>query len=90
VSKRKIDTDSLAIPSIGKTLRYIEWIAIATSAIAILVNGILLDDKSYLPRVFPDLVVLILVLCLAPFFYLFSSKYFCYSIELCYSLRKTQ
>ncbi|MEN9520465.1 MAG: hypothetical protein RLZZ381_3053, partial [Cyanobacteriota bacterium] len=66
MSKRKIDTDSLAIPSIGKTIRYIEWIAIITSAIAILVNGILLDDKSHLPRVFSDLVVLILVLCLAP------------------------
>ncbi|MFM2311725.1 MAG: hypothetical protein RLZZ04_1001 [Cyanobacteriota bacterium] len=36
MNKRKIDTDSLAIPSIGKTLRYIEWIVIATSAIVIL------------------------------------------------------
>jgi signal transduction histidine kinase len=70
--KKKINTigqsphSAIAIPSIGKTVRYIEWIAIATSAIAILVNGILLDDKSHLPRVFSDLVVLILVLCLAP------------------------
>jgi signal transduction histidine kinase len=63
---RKKKINAIAIPSIGKTIRYIEWIAIATSAIAILVNGILLDDQSHLPRVFSDLVVLILVLCLAP------------------------
>jgi signal transduction histidine kinase len=62
--KKKIDT--IAIPSIEKTIRYIEWIAIATSAIAILFNGILLDNRPPLPRAFPDLVVLILVLCLAP------------------------
>ncbi|MGL6338203.1 MAG: sensor histidine kinase [Waterburya sp.] len=66
MNKRKINTDSLVIPSISKTLRYIEWVAIVTSAIAILINGILLDNKPHLPRVFPDLVVLILVLSLAP------------------------
>ncbi|MEY4519838.1 MAG: hypothetical protein RLZZ499_2438 [Cyanobacteriota bacterium] len=66
MNKRKLNIDSLAIPSIGKTLRYIEWIAIATSAIVILVNGILLDDQPDLPRALPNLVVLILVLSLAP------------------------
>jgi signal transduction histidine kinase len=65
MNQRKI-FNTIAIPSIEKTIRYIEWIAIATSAIVILVNGILLDDQSHLPRVFSDLVVLILVLCLTP------------------------
>jgi DNA-binding CsgD family transcriptional regulator len=63
---RKKKINAIAIPSIGKTVRYIEWIAIATSAIAILVNGILLADQPHLPGVFPNLVVLILVLCLTP------------------------
>jgi signal transduction histidine kinase len=63
---RKTKINAIAIPSISKTVRYIEWIAIATSAIAILINGILLDDKPTPPKLLPNLVALILVLSLAP------------------------
>jgi signal transduction histidine kinase len=63
---RKKKINAIAIPSISKTIRYIEWIAIATSAIAILINGILLDDKPAPPKLLPNLVALILVLSLAP------------------------
>jgi signal transduction histidine kinase len=60
MSKRKIDTDSLAIPSIGKTIRYIEWIAIATSAIVILlrVTGFV-DKQPQPPILLPDWLILI-------------------------------
>lgn len=61
MNKRKINTDSLVVPSIGKTLRYIEWIAIATSAIAILS-----DTSSQPPRIFSNLVVLTLLFSLVP------------------------
>jgi hypothetical protein len=61
MNKRKIDTDSLTIPSIGKTLRYIEWVAIVTSAIAVLS-----DTSSQPPKIFSNLVVLTLLLSLVP------------------------
>lgn len=70
MNKRKIDTDSLAIPSIGKTLRYIEWIAIATQAIVIFCI-IVFDNQPRLPIVFPDWLILILLLSLTPLSFFF-------------------
>jgi hypothetical protein len=63
--KKKINTDSLAIPSLGKTIRYIEWIAIATSAIVILLRMAGFVDKQPQPPILlPDWLILICLLSL--------------------------
>ncbi len=66
MNKRKIDTDSLAIPSISKTLRYIEWIAIVTSAIVILCKTSFFANQPQPPILLSDWLTLILLLSLAP------------------------
>jgi signal transduction histidine kinase len=72
MNKRKIDTDSLAIPSIGKTLRYIEWIVIATSAIVILCRTTgFFDNQPQPPILLPDWLTLTLLLSLVPLSFLF-------------------
>jgi signal transduction histidine kinase len=63
---RKKKINAIAIPSIGKTVRYIEWIAIATSAIAILWSS-----SPQPPRIFSSLVVLTLLLSLVPLSFIF-------------------
>jgi signal transduction histidine kinase len=52
--------------SIGKTIRYIEWIAIFTSAITILSETSLFDRQLNPPILFPDWLVLVLLLSLTP------------------------
>jgi signal transduction histidine kinase len=70
--KRKIDTHSLAIPSLGKTIRYIEWIAIATSAIVILLRMTGFVDKQPQPPILlPDWLILICLLSLVPLSFIF-------------------
>jgi signal transduction histidine kinase len=65
MNQRKI-FNTIAIPSIEKTIRYIEWIAMATSAIAILGSA-----SPQPPRIFSNLVVLSLLLSLVPLSFIF-------------------
>jgi signal transduction histidine kinase len=68
--KKKINT--IAIPSIGKTVRYIEWIAIATSASVIILRMIGFVDKQPKPPIlFPDWLILICLLSLIPLSFIF-------------------
>lgn len=72
MNKRKIDTDSLAIPSIRKTLLYIEWMVVITSLIVLLCRATGLFENQPLPPVLlSDWLVSILLFSLFPLSFIF-------------------
>jgi signal transduction histidine kinase len=69
---RKKKINEIAIPSISKTLRYIEWIVIGTSALVILCRTAgFFANQPQPPVLLPDWLILILLLSLAPLSFIF-------------------